>query len=339
VNQALAQGRARGALGVTFVGGEPTLHEPLPAWARHAREMGYSFVQVQTNARRLAYLAYARTLSENGVNELDVPLYGASAAAHDYHTRVPGSFAQTLEGLRNARAARLRLYVTLLGTRSNLRDLPETCALALRAGAEKLHIATVRPRGAAEADFDRVVPRLGLLGDFVAEAVRLCRQARVPVVVEGIPPCVLGVAADAAMELAHRDERSQEGRVHGAPCEACTYRPHCPGVYAEYARRVNLAELYPRRDPPSPRAKGLTVARVALTGFVGATHVEDERPEAGTSRPPTVDVTLVKLRSLGATNPGKTELRTALKRKTGDELRPLFPSLFGGAEPPQGKPE
>jgi hypothetical protein len=330
VEAALAQGRAAGARVAAFVGGEPTIHDGLAAWARRALGLGYQVVQVQTNARRLAYASYARALAEAGVGELDVALYGATARVHDWHTRVDGSFEQTCAGVRNARGAKMRVGVTALVTRPSWRELPETAALAARLGADRFQLAMTRPRGGAEADFDRVVPRLGMIEERVQEAVRVARAARMLVVTDGIPACALGPYADAMLE---RVAGAAEARAHVAPCSACAWRAVCPGVHAEYAARVNPAELRPRGDEP-PGPETLAAARAAAGRFAGLARVEPIRPERGLVRAPAVDPALVQLRVL----PGKGELRVPMRRKSGDELRTLFPSLWGGDAPPTGRP-
>ena len=91
-------------------------------------------------------------------------------------------------------------------------------------------------------------------------------------------------------------------------------------------------------------AQVLAAARVPLASdeapnplFAGLTRSVAARPAPERARP--IDPQLVQLRSLGAPNPGKREQREPAARKTGDELRTLFPSLWeGGGEPPAGKP-
>ncbi len=340
VAAALEAGRAAGAGAVTFAGGEPTVYEQLPDWTRAAHDGGYHSVQVQTNARRLSYAAYAARLAGAGVNELDVALYGAAAAVHDYHTRVPGSFDQTVAGVRNARAARIRAGVTALVTRSSWRDLPDTAALAARLGAERLCILMTRPRGAAEADFDRVVPRLGMAGDAVAEAVRVARKARLPVAVIGFPACVLGAAADAI------DHSLISGGAYAAACAECAARPTCPGVDPEYAARVNPAELRPlgtgSQDPSARNTNEISAhrasARIAASFFTGPVRLEPRRPERALVRAAAADIAATQLRQLGSTQPGRNELLVPMKRKTGEELKQLFPTLWEGGEPATGRP-
>ncbi|APR83775.1 Radical SAM domain heme biosynthesis protein [Minicystis rosea] len=163
---------------VAFQGGEPTIHDDLPAWIRAAVARGAARVIVQTNGRRLAYKSYAIALREAApVLVLDVSLHGSSAAMHEYHTGVPDSFAHTMLGLRHARAARIPFGVTTVITRSSFRHLPEIVRLAHSAGAAAIHLADALPFGRAARDRARVIPAEAMVAPYrsraVAEAQRL----------------------------------------------------------------------------------------------------------------------------------------------------------------------
>jgi len=169
---------------VAFLGGEPTLWADLPAWIRAADGRGAGRIIVQTNGRRLAYRAFAQALREASPRlALDVSLQGSSAAMHDWHTATAGSFAQTIQGLRNARAERLPAGVTVVVTRSNFRHLGEIVVLAHAAGASAIHFAPVEPFGRALRNRSLVVPAVEMvvphLQRAVAEARRLGLQSQI----------------------------------------------------------------------------------------------------------------------------------------------------------------
>jgi MoaA/NifB/PqqE/SkfB family radical SAM enzyme len=156
---------------VAFQGGEPTLCEDLPAWIRAAEARGAARVIVQTNGRRLAYASYARALREASAKlALDVSLHGSNGAMHDYHTGVPQSFAQTVQGLRHARASLLAFGVTTVVTRSNFRHLGEIVRIAHAAGAAAIHFAEAAPLGRALRDRARVVPAPEMVAPHLARA-------------------------------------------------------------------------------------------------------------------------------------------------------------------------
>jgi MoaA/NifB/PqqE/SkfB family radical SAM enzyme len=157
---------------VAFQGGEPTLRDELLAWIRAASERGAARVLVQTNGRRLAYPSYARALREaSPVLALDVSLHGSTAPMHEYHTGVPNSFAHTVQGLRNARAARIPFGITAVITRSNFRHLAEIVRVAHAAGARGLHFAPAQPFGRAARDRDRVLPATEMVAPHLSRAI------------------------------------------------------------------------------------------------------------------------------------------------------------------------
>ena len=156
---------------VAFVGGEPTLSARLPELIRAAEARGAEQIIVQTNGRRLAYRSYARELAAASARlVLDVSLQGSTEAMHEYHTATPGSFKQTAQGIRNARAEGMRTGVSTVVTRSNYRHLIEIVQLAHALGATAQHFAVAEPVGrAADASF-RIIPRLELVRPYLNKA-------------------------------------------------------------------------------------------------------------------------------------------------------------------------
>lgn len=157
---------------IAFVGGEPTLRPELPSWVEQARAAGAAWIVLQTNGRRLSEPGFAERLARAGAGAVDVSLHGSSAAMHEYHTGVPGSWAQTLRGIRRAVQAGLQVGVTTVVTRSNFRHLEELAALAHRLGAAALHLEQARAVGRALADWERVVPSPEMAAPHLAAALR-----------------------------------------------------------------------------------------------------------------------------------------------------------------------
>jgi MoaA/NifB/PqqE/SkfB family radical SAM enzyme len=142
---------------VAFIGGEPTIFDELPEWVAAARARGASAIVVQTNGRRLSIAGYAEELVAAGVNALEVSLAGANEATHDYHTQVPGSFRQTVAGLRRARHAGLSFALNVVITRSNFRHLGEIARVAQALGARAVRFQTAERLGSARVNAPRVI--------------------------------------------------------------------------------------------------------------------------------------------------------------------------------------
>ncbi len=137
--EAIEQELSHGCEGevVAFVGGEPTLCEDLGELASLAKKLGAQRVLVPTNGRALARAGVAAALRESGVDRVDVSIHGSTAPMHDYHTRCPGSFGETVRGIRRAKSARLGVAMTTVVTRSNFRHLAEIVRVAHTLGATR----------------------------------------------------------------------------------------------------------------------------------------------------------------------------------------------------------
>lgn len=256
---------------VAFVGGEPTLDDRLPAWIKAAGARGARRVLVQTNGRRLAYLAYARALHEASRSlAIEVSLHGSTEPMHDYHTSVPGSFKQTLLGLRNARSIGIETSITSVVTRSNFRHLAEIVAVAHSAGARAVRFALAEPFGRAARERDRVIPALELVKPHLLHAAGEARRLG------------LGVAIGD--------------------------RASSPDVLDRFA---GLGEVEAVAEP-APAASASSASSAS----------EKSAPEGEKRR--------VSLAVLGRPAPGRQEVR-AQARRSGDDLKAIFPALFEAA--------
>jgi MoaA/NifB/PqqE/SkfB family radical SAM enzyme len=262
-----------GATAVDLVGGEPTLLDGLEGLIRHACSTGVESVLLQTNGRRLSYRAYARQLVESGLDAAEISIHGPREKIHDYHTRVPGSFGQTLRGIANARAAGLKVGTTMVVTRSNFRHLDEQVELMSKMGVDAVHFAVARSFGAALERFRRVVPRWSAMVPALKRAADRARRLGIPLLINGLPICLLADVGVVALD--DRIPGAFPPGIHpGESCGRCARRNVCPGVDVRYLERFGPGELIPReaspsagptrRDPESPGSASL----FAGTGIV-----------------------------------------------------------------------
>jgi radical SAM protein with 4Fe4S-binding SPASM domain len=98
----LAELADAGTLFLTFSGGEIFLRRDLFDLLARARELRFDLA-LKTNAL-LVNAERAVRLKALGVRKVQVSLYSADPAVHDAITRVPGSFARTLDAIRMLKA-------------------------------------------------------------------------------------------------------------------------------------------------------------------------------------------------------------------------------------------
>jgi len=301
---------------VTFVGGEPTLHPDLPHVIAAARALGFRAIGLQTNGRRLARASAVELLAEAGLTDVHLSIHGEFAAAHDYHTGVPGSFASAFAALAAARASRLPVSVTTVLTRSNARGLAALVRLLATRGASAWCLTLPHARGRAATSFDRVMPRLGIAMPFALHALKAAETLQLPAFVAGAPLCVLGPFARHALPAAPR--------AFGAACESCAARSDCPGVDAQYLERFDGDELS-AREPIARAGLGPALART----FVGPGELASESPRVVHESPSRARRALPML---GKVSPARVEIPRSVPKQTGPALRELFKELWSDEE-------
>ena len=302
---------------VTFVGGEPVQSSLLDAVVA-ACAAGFVRVGVQTNGRALARRGVAESLARSGLTDVHVSLHGAEASVHDYHTGVPGSFAQLLAGVGASRAAGLTVVATTVLTRSNFRVLNGIPWLLHGRNVGAWCISVPHAAGRAEAGFDRVYPRLGLALPYALHALEAARRVGLAAWISGAPLCALGPYGDRALPSL--------ARSYAPVCEACPARVDCPGLDARYLARFGGDELRALAAVPA-RAEVHALASL----FVGAGELS---PSPAVPIP--ADVPAEARRSLpvlGKVKPALAEATSATPRRSGDALREIFPDLFTPKEP------
>lgn len=255
----MRQGRAASDE-LVLTGGEPSLHPDILALVREARQMGYQQVQLQTNGRRLAYASFVEALIQAGVTEISPALHGPTADIHDALTRAPGSFRQTVAGIRVVRSRGLPIVSNSVVVRDNVEHLVALVGVLGKLGVGQAQLAFVHPVGTAYELFDRVVPRLS----DVVEPIRACRKNaaryRMRLVTEAIPLCFLRGMEELAVEdtipnttvidldgmpFDYSMWRPSEGKLHGPPCDACAAKGRCEGPWREYPERFGWEEFRP----------------------------------------------------------------------------------------------
>lgn len=243
---------------VVLTGGEVTIRDDLPEIVRAARDLGYRVIQVQTNGRMLQSAAFARGLADAGVTEFSPALHGPDAETHDGLTRSPGSFRQTVRGIRNVAVIGLPVVMNSVVVQANFRTLPQMARLFVALGATRFQFAFVHALGEAARDLDSIVPRLSEIEPFLHEALRIGRAAGVPCTSEAVPLCFLRGIEDAAAERIipatrildgervvddWNEARRREAKAHGPPCQGCRWEACCEGPWKEYPERFGWAEF------------------------------------------------------------------------------------------------
>ncbi|APR79826.1 Radical SAM domain heme biosynthesis protein [Minicystis rosea] len=281
--QLVDENRVSGKYGrVIFTGGEVTLEKSLPAYARYARDSGaFAYIRLQTNARKLADEAYARSLVEVGINEFFVSLHGADATVQDGISQRPGSFDEAIRGMKNLRALGVRLITNTVITRENVTDLPRIADLAGSLGAERMELWNYLPMEDHADERDLIAPLADVMPSLVL-ALDRCRAQGIEAITKYVPRCLLGEHQE-ALDNSQADVIIVESFWNEFPRFNCLYEAKCEhsdaclGLSHDYVNKHGWEET---RLRPAPRTTPWEERQAPARG---KPEEYGERPEHGSS--------------------------------------------------------
>lgn len=226
-------------------GGEPTLHPQLLEIIEYARLQNFRTINITTNGRRLAYPDFARKLLASGITSLLVSLHGPDEEVHDAITGAPGSFAETMQGIRNILefaddALDFGINTTL--SVPNYERMGELVGSLVALGVKKFNFQFLTPFGRAAAELAPPPERAATIVRKVIEEHG--DQARIQVI--NLPYCYLpGLEEHVAQDLGKlsrnmvfvtREEVNlyeylSTSRAYAAECQRCLHKVGCDGKY------------------------------------------------------------------------------------------------------------
>jgi radical SAM protein with 4Fe4S-binding SPASM domain len=121
-----------GTLYLTFSGGEIFLRKDLMQLIEHARRRHFD-VRLKSNALLMTAEVAAR-LAALGVRQVDISIYSAEPAIHDWVTKVPGSLERSLEGAALLRDVGIKVRLNCPLMKQNVGQYKAIRALAERLG-------------------------------------------------------------------------------------------------------------------------------------------------------------------------------------------------------------
>ncbi|MBM4394180.1 MAG: radical SAM protein [Deltaproteobacteria bacterium] len=268
------RGRAAGLTELAITIAEPTLGKHLVRAVRHAREIGFERVAMNTNGRLLGRGTLLDDLLAAGLSRIVLSLHGPEAGVHDPLAGRAGAFAEVLAGLEKLAARRpesgFNLQVLCVVCRPNLAAIEPMWRFFERHArpdrGDGISFTALKTLGLAADRFADLGVPYGELVDHwlgawrslgappammlseVPGCVVLARAATGPVPAVDVPDARFvreGVAVRNATDpnYAKRDA-----------CRDCRIEPVCPGVMERYVATHGWDEFPPVRELPAASA-------------------------------------------------------------------------------------
>jgi radical SAM protein with 4Fe4S-binding SPASM domain len=140
----LDQVAALGVVNLDFSGGEPLVRPDAFDIFRHAKGLGF-VLHLLSNAIRVTP-AIAASLYELGFESIDLSIYGATKAAYERVTQVPGSYDRFIQALEHLAATSLRVTVRMPVMIGNVEEVRQAKSLVERYGFKFQYCVDITPK-------------------------------------------------------------------------------------------------------------------------------------------------------------------------------------------------
>ncbi|MBX7223082.1 MAG: radical SAM protein [Blastocatellia bacterium] len=147
-HRTLCQGAELGCRKVQFIGGEATLHPDLLTLVSDAHSLGYTYIEVYTNATHLTP-AMLETFKRCKVR-LAASVYADEPEVHDSITQRKGSFFKTITGLQQAVTQGIPVRVGIIVMEANTDRVAPTKAMLNEMGITEVRADRLRGIGRGE---------------------------------------------------------------------------------------------------------------------------------------------------------------------------------------------
>ncbi|MBI5779643.1 MAG: radical SAM protein [Planctomycetes bacterium] len=258
---------------VSITGGEPTLHPDFIRVADYANRLGGQ-VRLFTHGRSFRSEEFARLALETCIRSVVIPLHGSNHAIHDDYTGVPGSFAETVAGIKNLFALKdrgypLEIMLKILLGKMTAKYLSEIIRFIDHEfpRPDMLCIEPLSMPDITSANRDKTSITFTEAQPCLADAVKTAVALKQNIFLQYLPVCIFPAPEDYypfifrlpyTTKTIYGAERYWENRpadfsfVKSVFCRECQANDLCFGVWISYARLIGLDELKPIRTLRRP---------------------------------------------------------------------------------------
>jgi MoaA/NifB/PqqE/SkfB family radical SAM enzyme len=246
--------------GISFSGGEPTILPYLVDAIKLAKDLGFKKIEVQTNGRMFYYKDFTEKVIDAGMNKILFSIHGHNAKLHDSLTRIPGSFKQAVQGIKNVLDFReendMDIRTSTVLVKSNYKLMPDIMDFLLAFDLDAYHISHVILDGYALMNRKVIYPKLSETAPYVHKAIEKAWAKGKDVWTYSFPFCLMQGYERAVAELGGDDtilkgpdftvsiqSNRRKFRTKRKECSQCKYNNFCLGIWKRYAKFYGLKEL------------------------------------------------------------------------------------------------
>ncbi|MBU1137295.1 radical SAM protein [Patescibacteria group bacterium] len=140
---------------IEFIGGEVPIRPDFLELVSFAKKTGFEDIHLTSNGRLFSYPEFIQKVKKAGLKVIVVSLYGHNKRLHESATRTPGSFEQTIQGIKNILAEKeIELIINTVVSKINYQHLAQTGEFLSNLGVKEWHLLELLPDGRAIDNYD-----------------------------------------------------------------------------------------------------------------------------------------------------------------------------------------
>jgi len=247
-------------LTIQLSGGEPTLRNDFLYLIEYLSVKGPKITKVLlSNGRRFSNMDFTAKVAAFPPVCVLVPIHSCEPGIHDMITRRPGSFNETVLGIRNMLEYKMIVIPKIIVNKLNYKLVPEFVEFVAQTFPEcrAVGIDTMDLLGSAGANKEVLKVRHTESAPYIQRAIDVSLKYGLHVSVIYMPFCLLEekyrkfISPDQSIVMYKdpRDERvegnltKERGTVDA--CCGCKYLGKCPGTWYSYFKEFGYDELRP----------------------------------------------------------------------------------------------
>ena len=222
-------------------GGEPTIHPNIVDFVAFGKKIGFTKIQIITNGRMFANKKFTNNIAKAGLDEVTFSLHGFNSKMHDSLTNVPGSFKQTIIGIKNVFNTSKKIIVNTdtCVTKSNYKYLPKIIEFIVeKIGINEVNLMFMLPYGNAWTNHDKILCEYNDSAPYVHKIIDYCNSNNVHLWLSRFPAEYLE-GYEKFIEDPYKLIEEVKGNLSSL---SDTNNPQCKGIMCNYCSIKNICK-------------------------------------------------------------------------------------------------
>ncbi len=231
-----------------FTWWEPLIHPKILYYVKFAKSIWWDFIRIQTNGVMLYNNKFAKDLVNAWVTLFKLSIHHYKSQIHDRLVRLPGAFDRVLQWIENLKKLNVRIWINIVLTKQNYKDLVEFVLFFLEKGITNFVIIFPLYEFSMKEEANRVWFKFTEAIPYVLKVVHIFDKLGLkrPLVLN-LPMCLVPGYENIIIQTFNWtaviwldwnkdniDDNKAFGKIRVPICRACKYNNICFWVDKEY---------------------------------------------------------------------------------------------------------